>query len=171
MTAKSPLFATPQISLFSPVFEAEYIFGVSSRLVIMKVQRILLSIAGGILLLTLFVAVTWALSTNFPAEGADTPIARQVAMTYSWVFFSRALVEHSWPSTLRAFCAHSRSPGARLFRHRVHHSNLPWHSPPEAAPDRHNAMNPTRAETPNIKGCMAARNETANAPGVEQARL
>ncbi|MDZ4404942.1 hypothetical protein [Prosthecobacter sp.] len=53
----------------------------------MKVQRILLSIAGGILLLALFVAVTWALSINFPAEGADTPIARQVAVTYSWAFF------------------------------------------------------------------------------------
>lgn len=64
----------------------------------MKVQRILLSIVAGILLLALFVAVTWALSINFPAEGADTPIARQVAMTYSWVFrLAHSLNIHGLP--------------------------------------------------------------------------
>ena len=78
-------------------------FGVFSRHVIMKVQRILLSIAGGILLLVLFYAATWTLSDNFSAEGADTPIARQIAMTYSWVFFlAHSLNIHGLPQPVLA---------------------------------------------------------------------
>ena len=66
----------------------------------MKARRILFSVAGGILLLVLFVAATWSLSINFPAEGADTLAARRVALTYSWVFsIAHSLGIHGLPGT------------------------------------------------------------------------
>jgi len=30
--------------------------------------------------------MTWMLSINFPAEGADTNAARQMELSYSWIF-------------------------------------------------------------------------------------
>jgi hypothetical protein len=53
----------------------------------MKAKRILFSIAGGALLFVLLVAITWSLSMNFPAEGADTPMARRVDVLWSWSFY------------------------------------------------------------------------------------
>ena len=52
----------------------------------MKTKRIIFSILGGVALLVLFLSATWLLSDQFAAEGADTPAARQIALTYSWIF-------------------------------------------------------------------------------------
>ena len=66
----------------------------------MKAKRVLFSIGAGFLLLGLFVALTWSLSINFPAEGADTLAARRVALTYAWAFqLAHSLGIHGLPGT------------------------------------------------------------------------
>src|SRR4051812_25312052 len=66
----------------------------------MKTKRVLLSIGAGVLLLWLFIALTWSLSINFPAEGADTLAARRVALTYAWAFqFAHSLGVHGLAGT------------------------------------------------------------------------
>jgi len=52
----------------------------------MLLLRLAISVSGGLLLLILFVGMTWMLSHNFPGEGPDTPAARRMALAYSWVF-------------------------------------------------------------------------------------
>jgi fructose-specific phosphotransferase system IIC component len=49
-------------------------------------KRFLISAVSGVVLLVVFIGITWCLSHNFPAEGADTSAARKAALTYSWIF-------------------------------------------------------------------------------------
>ena len=72
----------------------------------MVAKRILFSIGVANLLLVLFVTLTWSLSINFAAEGADTLAARRTALTYSWTFqLANSLGIHGLAGTALIFGA------------------------------------------------------------------